>query len=88
MTNPYKIKERRKEQEKALKENPLLDTGLENLIEKQITLILKNPNVTRPKSEMPNESLEDYKRYNLIKKEIHRREEEYTRIPYSEAILS
>ena len=78
--------ETQKEHRKALKENPFLDAGLENLIEKQVILINNDPNVTKPKSEIPPESLKNYERYNLIKKAIHRREEEYTKISHSEPI--
>ncbi len=79
MTNPFEIGEKKKEQKNTLRKDPLLVRGLGELVLEVIKLSFEDSNVIKPKNEIPDKSLENYERYNLIINEINRREQEYTR---------
>lgn len=84
MATAESMKRAKRERARALKENPLLALHLGDLVMKMHVLLIEDPNVTKPKKEVPYGSKDNYTKYQDLVKELNRRESRYTRIPLSE----
>ena len=62
---------------KIIKENPLIAINLGDLVMQMHKLYALDPNVIKPRKEIPDTSITSYNQYHNIVKELNRREENY-----------
>jgi hypothetical protein len=71
---------RHKQGEEEIKKNPLLAMSLGDLVAELHKTYALDPNVIKPESEIPEESLSNYKKYRAIINQLNAREGKYTEI--------
>jgi hypothetical protein len=62
---------------KIEKENPLIVINLGDLVMEMHKLYALDPNVLKPRKEIPKTSINNYRQYHAIVKELNRRESNY-----------
>ena len=77
MANVNDVAGNQEEREAAEKKNPLLKKGLGGLVQEANRICMSDPNVIKPKEDIPQESLKNYRKYIKVVKELNRREENY-----------
>ncbi len=69
--------EKQKKEKKQKKKNPLLKLKLGELVLEMQRIYAVDPNVIKPENQIPESSLENYKKYSAIILELNKRENEY-----------
>ena len=77
MTTIEQAEEAGRRQEEAERINPLLKKNLGQLVSEMIIIAVNDSGVLKPEGEVPKESYENYTIYQLLVKDIDRREREY-----------
>jgi len=77
MNDPKRDYQRRLWEERV-KENPLLTLSLGDLVTELFKVYSLDPNVIKPKDEIPKGSLSNYKQYRAVVDELNSRERRYS----------